>query len=229
MSGDLGAAVGAPRRRRFGAETQVTGVAIAILVGVSTEPTRAPRDVERPVERTDPMLPVIVDGMSRPAGLAPLASPRVPTLDDASLAEMIAELDGADAVPSPRSAEDQPAHPRGLPHQPAMAVPDARRPDEPDEPDDVPARVVPAEVLAAHPLPAEPSVRYQPPPRDSIAVDRYVRRDYRPSPPPAEGLSLTGLSRRARGKLGSRLFAALFMAIFVLIVVQTVVSLLSAA
>jgi hypothetical protein len=266
----------------FGAETHVTGVAAPILVRMSAEPTGITGRSERPVERTDPMLPVIVDGMERPADLPP---PRVPDLDDDSVAAMIAELDGPDPVPSPRpgavAVPSRPVPSRPVPSRsvPSRSVPhpaardldddgaDDARPDggedaghdtdaghdegqghdegldadldaregqdadldaDQDVDEGTPA-VVPAEVVGAYPLPAESSARWSPAPPDPIAVDRYVRRDYRPGPQPADALSLTGLSRHLRGKAGSRLFTVLFVAVFLLITIQAVVSLLTAA
>ena len=56
---------------------------------------------ERLEPHTDPMLPVITDAM-----LPPLERPRVPTLDDRALAEMLAELDPDPPLPTPRTGCD---------------------------------------------------------------------------------------------------------------------------
>ena len=61
---------------------------------MSSDPQWAPDGTQPPELHTDPMLPAITDDM-----LPPLANPRVPTLDDRALAELLAELDGEDNTP----------------------------------------------------------------------------------------------------------------------------------
>jgi len=61
---------------------------------VSSDPQWAPDGTQPPELHTDPMLPAITDDM-----LPPLANPRVPTLDDRALAELLAELEGDDSAP----------------------------------------------------------------------------------------------------------------------------------
>lgn len=61
---------------------------------MSSDPQWAPDGTQPPELHTDPMLPAITDDM-----LPPLANPRVPTLDDRALAELLAELEGDDSPP----------------------------------------------------------------------------------------------------------------------------------
>ena len=56
---------------------------------MSTDPKWAGDGAVSSEPHTDPMLPVITDDM-----LPPLANPRVPTLDDRTLAQLLAELEG---------------------------------------------------------------------------------------------------------------------------------------
>ncbi len=56
---------------------------------MSTDPKWASDGAVSSEPHTDPMLPVITDDM-----LPPLANPRVPTLDDRMLAQLLAELEG---------------------------------------------------------------------------------------------------------------------------------------
>ncbi|HEY0572651.1 MAG TPA: hypothetical protein VGD73_01025 [Pseudonocardia sp.] len=62
---------------------------------MSSDPQWAPDGTQPPELHTDPMLPAITDDM-----LPPLANPRVPTLDDRVLAELLAELEGDDSPPA---------------------------------------------------------------------------------------------------------------------------------
>ncbi len=134
--------------------------------------------------------------------LPPLEPPTVPTLDDRTLARLLTELDGEDTPPGAAAFRTTPAG------SPATALPVARSSPEPPSR----ARSSPA----AHPAPALP--------RPS---GRYVRRN-QPPPPAADALSLTGLTRRCGGRVGSILFTVIFVAIFLLILVQAIVSLLTA-
>lgn len=59
---------------------------------MTSVPRWEPDGTESPAERTDPLLPAITDDMLPPLGL-----PKPPTLDDRSLAQMLAELEGDDA------------------------------------------------------------------------------------------------------------------------------------
>jgi hypothetical protein len=54
-----------------------------------------------------------------------------------------------------------------------------------------------------------------------------VRRDLRRPDVNPDALSLTGLTRRSRGRVGSMLFKAVFVGIFLLILIQAIVSLLT--
>jgi hypothetical protein len=75
---------------------------------VSSDPQWAPDGTQPPELHTDPMLPAITDDM-----LPPLANPRVPTLDDRALAELLAELEGDDSPPAdPLDDVDAPARNR---------------------------------------------------------------------------------------------------------------------
>lgn len=58
-------------------------------------------------------------------------------------------------------------------------------------------------------------------------TSKYVRRDARPPEVHADALSLTGLTRRSRSRVGSILFTVAFVGVFVLIVVQAIVSLVT--
>ncbi len=151
-----------------------------------------PDGTERPEERTDPLLPVITDSMP-----PPIVTPKLPRLDDRTLAELLAELDGEDFVP----AEDDP---------PADGAPDRRSGAPADD-----SRPAPR-TLASPGAGAE------------LRPGRYVRREYRPPAAPVEAASLTGLTRRSGGRLGSIAFTVVFVAIFLLILVQAVVSVLDA-
>ncbi|MDQ2708576.1 MAG: hypothetical protein M3Z25_13465 [Actinomycetota bacterium] len=181
---------------------------------MSSDPRWAPDGTELPVpwgesavEQTDPLLPVITDDM-----LPPLEPPTVPTLDDRTLARLLAELDGEDTPPGAAAFRATPAG------SPATALPVARSSPEPPSrarsSPEPPSRA--RSSPAAHPAPALP--------RPS---GRYVRRD-QPPPPAADALSLTGLTRRCGGRVGSILFTVIFVAIFLLILVQAIVSLLTA-
>lgn len=76
-----------------------------------------------------------------------------------------------------------------------------------------PARPAPTGPVPAHPGPAAPPVVYRP------AVQR-ARPPVEPEP------SILGLSRLARGRVGSRLFTLFFVFVYALIAVQLLVALL---
>lgn len=177
---------------------------------------------EPPEWRTDPLLPVITDDP-----LPPLETPRIPRLDDHSLASLLAELDDgppgrpAPAVYAPRRSpetEDRPPRPECLPRTtPGAAEEDLEENDEPPSA----ARSRAADRHPEGPRPA--------------ATAPVIHSEYGDFRPPIhrepgdhdEALNLTGLTERSRGRLGSRLFTVAFVVIFVLIVIQAVVSLLS--
>jgi hypothetical protein len=71
---------------------------------VTSVPRWEPDGTESPAERTDPLLPAITDDM-----LPPLDLPRLPMLDDQTLAQMLAELDGDDEAPGDSNAVGEPA------------------------------------------------------------------------------------------------------------------------
>lgn len=80
---------------------------------------------------------------------------------------------------------------------------------------------------AARPSPARPSPARPSPARPSPAAARSTvapRPDARPRIVEEQGI--LGLSRRARGRVGSRLFTLFFVFVFGLILIQLVVSLL---
>ncbi|GAA5145893.1 hypothetical protein GCM10023321_04470 [Pseudonocardia eucalypti] len=200
---------------------------------------------EPPEWRTDPMLPVITDDM-----LPPLETPHIPRLDDHNLADLLAELDdekpSRPAPPvyaprcSPEADEDRPPRPECLPRV---------APDEDGVDRDGPAkgrvdedrltedRII--EDSAAGPKPARPTTNGngtaamagpRPAPTPPVIHSEYG--DFRPpihQEPDRhyEALSLTGITERSRGRLGSRLFTIAFVVIFVLILIQAAVSLLS--
>lgn len=218
-----------------------------------------PDGTERPEERTDPLLPVITNSMP-----PPIVTPKLPRLDDRTLAELLAELDGEDFVLAgdDPSADDAPdrrngAHTddsRSAPTRPAAEPPvGAPVPTEPPAAEPLVGTPVPGGRPAAEPpaivepsaAAAEPSAAAEPPVVPSarrpvartlaspgagagLRPGRYVRREYRPPAAPAEAPSLTGLTRRSGGRLGSIAFTVVFAAIFLLILVQAVVSVLDA-
>lgn len=218
---------------------------------MSSDSKRAPDGALSAEPHTDPMIPVITDDM-----LPPLENPRVPTLDDRALAALLAELDGDENVPFEadqdplydpldpvdaldRSAPKLPVRPLTGPPSP-RAAPDTpppgpgagtRRPAGPTGPPRPgapvgPPRVAPDRAAGAAETP-DPTYLTQSP-VGPVLRSRYG--EYRPpvvSPVEPDVPSLTGLTRRSRSKLGSRLFTVVFVAIFVLILIQTVVSVFS--
>jgi hypothetical protein len=208
---------------------------------VSSDSKRAPDGALSAEPHTDPMIPVITDDM-----LPPLENPRVPTLDDRALAALLAELDGDEGVPfeadqdplydplDPVDALDRSA-PK-LPVRPLSGPPSGpgggtRRPGGPTGAPRRGAPVGPPRVASDRGAGAaetpDPSYLTQSP-VGPVLRSRYG--EYRPpvvSPREPDVPSLTGLTRRSRSKLGSRLFTVVFVAIFVLILIQTVVSVFS--
>ncbi|MBW0115645.1 hypothetical protein [Pseudonocardia abyssalis] len=87
----------------------------------------------------------------------------------------------------------------------------------------------PAERLAAAPVPPAPRPSADRPVRP--VTELATRREHRPPVPSArprvvEEPSILGLSRRARSRLGSRLFTLFFVAVFSLIALQMVLAIL---
>jgi hypothetical protein len=215
---------------------------------VSTDPKWAGDGAVSSEPHTDPMLPVITDDM-----LPPLANPRVPTLDDRTLAQLLAELEGeenallgADSGADFGAGLDPDADPldpvdaleRAQPKSPVRALggPPALPPGpsasaQPSVGSEAPSTPPPAQPQQAQPRQAQ-SRPAQPPPARPLDEPEPRSRygDYRP---PVAGVqdevpSLIGLTRRSQSKLGSRLFTIAFIAIFVLIVIQTIASVVSA-
>jgi hypothetical protein len=181
---------------------------------------------------TDPTLRAIT-GQELP----PLWEPRVPELDDRTLAELLAELDGDDEPrryarrraaapladtaahpvkptresPAMRETPATPAQPRRSPH-----APPTQRPTNP-------RRVGPPPAAQRRTDRAHPDVS---------AVGPVIHSsfgDFRPRVQPVrDEPGLTGLTRGSRGRLGSLVFTLTFVAIFLIIVIETLVSLLSA-
>lgn len=174
---------------------------------MSAAPSWEPVGPESAAERTDPLLPVISADVAPP--------PAVPTLDDRRLAGLLAELDAEDLLPEEPAAEPSPA--ARTAESPAASLPAPAAP--------LPAQSSPA---PAAPLPAVLDPVVESPARTRPA-GRYVRREYQPPPIPADAMSLTGLSRRTGGRVGTVLFTAFFLGIFLLILVEVVVSLLQAS
>ena len=179
-----------------------------LSLAVTSVPQWEPDGTESPAERTDPLLPAITDGMPPPAGL-----PRLPTLDDRTLAQMLAELDGDEESES-TAATAAPAPPA----QPRADV-------ETSPARDTSLRLVehPAASEAREPHDRETSAGVWP----TRNAAKYVRRDLRPPEVHADALTLTGLTRRSRSRVGSIVFTVVFAGIFLLILVQTIVSLLT--
>ncbi|HEX4248522.1 MAG TPA: hypothetical protein VH008_11735 [Pseudonocardia sp.] len=198
---------------------------------MSTDPKWASDGAVSSEPHTDPMLPVITDDM-----LPPLANPRVPTLDDRTLAQLLAELEGEESAPPSADPWRDPLDPvealeRSRPAGPVLALggppalPPGQRTEgrpagsgtEPPAGSSPEAPAIPTPSAPAMPTPTAPAPR----PRHS---------DYRPPITAAqdEVPSLIGLTRRSQSKLGSRLFTVFFVAIFVLILIQTIVSVVSA-
>jgi hypothetical protein len=211
---------------------------------VSSDSKRAPDGALSAEPHTDPMIPVITDDM-----LPPLENPRVPTLDDRALAQLLAELDGDENVPFEadqdplhdpldpvetldRSAPKNPVRALGGPPSPRVAPgappPGAAGPSGPPRPGAPlgPPRAA-SDRAPGTAEAADPSYLTQSP-VGPVLRSRYG--EYRPpvvGPQEPDVPSLTGLTRRSRSKLGSRLFTVVFVAIFVLILIQTVVSVVS--
>ena len=145
------------------------------------------------------------------------------------------------AEPAVASAEPvEPAEPVEAPAEPAVEQPPAagaaltRRPPDTDL---APIEVLPPLVPAPPPLPprAPDLGRITPAPP---LVGRGARRVRAPEPrgavldgiehrPPVRLEEGVGLSRRLRGRLGSRAFAAFFLAVYLLIVLQLIYSLMN--
>lgn len=163
-----------------------------------------PDGSERPEERTDPLLPMITEAI-----LASFGTPTVPRLDDRALAELLAELDGDDVGPAEQA--------------PATAGADTSVPTGDSSAGDVPAGEPRPPAGAVEEVPDAAAPRSAAAER-SAAAGRYVRRDRPPPTAPAEVPSLTGLTRRSLGRIGSIAFTVVFVAIFLLILVQAVAS-----
>lgn len=198
-----------------------------LSLAVTSVPRWEPDGTESPAERTDPLLPIITDDM-----LPPLDLPRLPTLDDQSLAQLLAELDGEEPglVGDPETAPAaEPMAPAAEP-SPTPVEPSVERAVELSV-----ERAVEPSVERA-PTPAERPLRLVEHPTSSRThssaaagqvPSKYVRREYRPPVVPADALTLTGLTRRSRSRVGSILFKVAVVGIFLLILVQTIVSLLT--
>jgi hypothetical protein len=207
---------------------------------VSTDPKWAADGAVSSEPHTDPMLPVITDDM-----LPPLANPRVPTLDDRTLAQLLAELEGEENAPLGSEGD-----PWLDPLDPVDAL-ERTRPKSPVRTLGGPPALPPGpSALVAGP-PAESPAGASPPPAPAQRSDtptdppakpfaarpmtgsgpRWRHGDYRPPIQPVqdEVPSLIGLTRRSQSKLGSRVFTIVFVAIFVLIVIQTIASVVSAS
>lgn len=94
--------------------------------------------------------------------------------------------------------------------------------------DPAPARPVPADPVPARPTPAVPVPSGSVPaaPRDPAAPVVYRPAVQRARPPVEPEPSILGLSRLARGRVGSRLFTLFFVFVYALIAVQLLVALL---
>lgn len=192
---------------------------------------------EPPEWRTDPLLPVITDDM-----LPPLETPHVPRLDDHSLADLLAELDDekpsrpAPSVYAPRRSpeadEDRPPRPECLPR--VTPGSDEDDPDEDRVTADSPPGPKPARPITRNATTTGKVTAAMAGPRPAAAAP-VIHSEYGDFRPPIhqepdrhyEALSLTGITERSRGRLGSRLFTIAFVVIFVLILIQAAVSLLS--
>jgi hypothetical protein len=217
---------------------------------VSSDPKWAADGAVSSEPHTDPF-PVITDDM-----LPPLANPRVPTLDDRTLAQLLAELEGEENVPPDADPWLDPLDPvdaleRPRPKGPVLALggPPALPPGPRTESPAIPAGSSPPAPTAPEPIPPLPTQQSQPqqsgrqqtqtqspPVRPNAArpvaepAPRSRYGEYRPPITAAhdEVPSLIGLTRRSQSKLGSRLFTVAFVAIFVLILIQTIASVVSA-
>ena len=176
---------------------------------------------------TDPTLRAITDHE-----LPPLWEPRVPELDDRTLADLLAELD----------SDDDPARYRRL----EAAAPPAEAAPPPEAEAGHERPIVPTQPRRQPHAPptrrrASPQ-RFGPPPparrrpdythTDVSSVGPVIHSsfgDFRPPVRPVrEEQGLTGLTQRSRSRLGSLVFTLTFVAIFLVIVIETLVSLLSA-
>ena len=181
-----------------------------------------------------------------PDELPPLENPRIPVLDDQSLAQMLAELEGED-VPSARSQQ------RGADRQAESAVSKIDRPGDaatqrsPGESSGQQLSAKPADPSVVAPeahadtaAPVAPEVS-----SSSAAPNREPRGSESSEPEPLviqsefgeyrppvtrvpEQPSLTGITQRSLGKVGSILFTWAFAVIFLLILIQALISLLTA-
>jgi hypothetical protein len=191
---------------------------------------------------TDPTLRAITD-----QELPPLWDPRVPELDDKTLAQLLAELDGDDepiryrrrrAAPAADAAGGSPT-PQAAPPPAAYAPPPSV--EATHETPIVPAQ--PRGQRHATPTPGHTRPqRFGPPPSAPRRPDRTHPEfsaagpvihssfgDFRPPVKPVrDEQGLTGLTRRSRTRLGSLVFTLVFVAIFLVIVIETLVSLLGA-
>jgi len=208
---------------------------------VSSDPKWAADGAVSSEPHTDPF-PVITDDM-----LPPLANPRVPTLDDRTLAQLLAELEGEENVQLDADPWLDPLDPvdaleRPRPKGPVLALggPPALPPGPRTESPEIPAGSSPEAPPAPGPIPAVPTQQSEtqsPPVRPFVPrpvaepAPRSRYGEYRPPITAAhdEVPSLIGLTRRSQSKLGSRLFTVAFVAIFVLILIQTIASVVSAS
>ena len=125
---------------------------------MSSDPKWAADGAVSSEPHTDPF-PVITDDM-----LPPLANPRVPTLDDRALAQLLAELEGEENVPPDADPWLDPLDPvdaleRPRPKGPVLALggPPALPPGPRTESPEVPAGSGPSAPAAPEPLPPLPT------------------------------------------------------------------------
>jgi hypothetical protein len=208
---------------------------------VSSE-SRFDSDAGASEPHTDPTLRAITD-----QELPPLWDPRVPELDDRTLAQLLAELDGDDEPTRYRRRRATPAaDAAGGSSTPRAAPPPTAYTPPPSAEATQETPIVPAQPRGqghASPTPRHPSPqRFGPPPSaprrpdhphlELSAAGPVIHSsfgDFRPPVKPVrDEQGLTGLTRRSRTRLGSLVFTLVFVAIFLVIVIETLVSLLSA-
>jgi hypothetical protein len=232
-----GAAVPAPRT-----DTRRTAVAPAVPLARRTSAgsatlvappwQRIPEIVERRAPAPAPVVSLVARAVGRRT--ARWTASRPGPVDDTAAPAAPPAASPPEASPPPSPSARSLAAP--VPAEPSPAAPPTAAPPPvtPSPPAPLPAAPPPVEVPAAavRPGAAEDAprtavpVRIPPrvPPRAEPAVYRPTVQ--RARPPVVQEPSILGLSRLARGRVGSRLFTLFFVAVYALIAVQMVVAIL---
>jgi hypothetical protein len=193
---------------------------LAELDGDDSSPLEADRD-----PLYDPLDPV--DALDRPAPRNPVRTLDGPPSPRPAGVPPPLPVEGA---PPPRGSDSGYRRQAGppSPQRPATPLTPGRPTTTPPGPAAAPPRAatIPPRMAGDGDTP-DPSYLTESP-VGPVLRSRYG--EFRPpiaSPTEPDVPSLTGLTRRSRSKLGSKLFTVVFVAIFVLILIQTVVSVFS--